>query len=152
MSWITERQVSTLLQTDLSDDPHIDGLIAHVQGLAEVEIGEQATPSAGVQSITAQIVARMWQAGQSAKINPAALQSDTVGPFTIQDPNAGAAGLGLTNREKASLKKAVGKTGIWVQPTTRGDIETPPIHEDALVDALDPINVLAAAQLGITRS
>lgn len=151
-TWITVRQVASLLQTDLDADPYIDDLLTHVQGLAEAEIGVQDTPTAGLQSVVAQITARMWQAGQSAKINPAALQSDTTGPFTFQDTNAGAAGLGLTNRERAALKKAVGRSGIWVQPTTRGDIETPPIHEDALDDPVDPINILAGAQVGISRS
>jgi hypothetical protein len=149
-AWIASDAVATLLQTDLGDDSHIDALIAHAQALAEIEIGAQASPGAGLQAALAQIVARMWQAGQSAQINPAALTQDQVGPFGFQNPNAGAAGLGLTNREKALLRKAVGKGDLYVQPTTRGDrLETAPIH-DELEDPNDPVDSLAGAQADMT--
>jgi hypothetical protein len=131
VAWITDFDVAALLQTDLSGDNYIDQLIVHAQGLAEVEIGTQSSPSQGIKSVLAQIVARMWQAGQSAKINPAALAQQEAGPFRFENPNAGAAGLGLTNREKALLRKAAGKSDLYVQPTTRGDVlETPPSSED----------------------
>jgi len=151
MPWITIDPVEAVLQTDLSADSYILELIDHAQGLAEIEVGAQATPNAGLKSILTQIVARMWQAGQSAKMNPAGLQSETTGPFTFQNVNAGVAGLGLTNREKAQLRKAAGLTGIWVQPTSRGDhLETAPSH-DELEDATDPIDTLAAAQQDLHR-
>jgi hypothetical protein len=153
MAWIDSARVETLLQRDLSEDPWIDGLIDHAQGLAEIVIGAQTEPVANrLQSALAQIVARMWQAGQSAQINPGALQSETTGPFTFQDVRAGAAGLGLTNREKELLRSAVGKTGLWVQPTTRGDhLETAPVHHAELEDTTDPIDVLAGAQIDVQR-
>lgn len=119
-NWIEAEAVETLLQQSLASDTYIDNLIAHAQGLAEIEVGTQDTPSSGLKAILAQIVARMWQAGQSANMNPAALQGDVAGPFSYQNPNAGAAGLGLTNREKNDLRKAAGKSGLWVQPLTRG--------------------------------
>lgn len=144
MAWIDDTAVSALLQQDLATDPYIGGLIDHAQALAEAEIGEQTdltppatgeTPSA-VQAVLAQIVARMWQAGQSARANPAALQSETTGPFTFQNPNAGAAGLGLTNRETRALRKAAGLVGVGTLPTTRGELETPAVI--ASTDYLDP--------------
>lgn len=151
MAWINKSAVAVLLQTDLDEDPFIDALIDHAQGLAEIEVGEQDDPSTGLQSALAQIVARMWQAGQSAKVNPAGLQGQMAGPFNVQNPNGGAAGLGLTNREKALLRKAAGKTGLWVQPTSRADdLETPPTHRD-LEDPTDPIDQLAAAQIDLRR-
>jgi len=151
MAWITKSDVAVLLQTDLDDDQYIDGLITQAQGLAEIEVGALDEPSAGLKAAVAQIVARMWQAGQSAKANPAGMQSQMAGPFNFQDTQGGAAGLGLTNREKNLLRKAAGKGGLWVQPTSRGDdLETPPNHR-VLEDALDPIDKLAAAQTDLWR-
>jgi hypothetical protein len=147
-AWIDHVPVGVLVQTDLSGDDYIEGLIAQAQGLAEVEVGTQATPSAGLKAVLAQIVARMWQAGKSAQVNPAAMQSETVGPFNYQNPNAGTAGLGLTNREKAALRKAAGVTGLWIQPTTRGEVETAPIHENRQgVTAAQQLQVAGGADI-----
>lgn len=148
MAWITSEQVETVLRTDLSTDVYIDDLIVQAQGLAEVEIPAQTEPvTQALQSVLVQIVARMWRAGKSAEINPAALQSETTGPHTFQDVQAGAAGLGLTNREIKALKKAAGVTGLWVQPTKRGDyLETAPGYDDELIDLTDPLETLAGAQ------
>lgn len=152
MSWITIRQVETVLQTDLDADPYISDLIDHAQGLAEVEVGAQATPSNKLKSVLAQIVARMWQAGQSAKQNPAGVGMEVAGPFTVQHTNAGVAGLGLTDREKKLLRQAVGKSGLWVQPTYRdNDLETAGRYNDPLEDTTDPIDTLASAQQDVRQ-
>jgi hypothetical protein len=151
--WIKIDRLEAILRTDLRDDKYVLHLIDQVQGLAEAEIGEQATPSNALQSVFAEIVARKWQVGESARLNPAGFQSDTTGPFTIQDPGARTAGLGLTDREKLDLRKAIGKPpGLWVQPTTRGDrLETAPIHGDDLTDEADPVEILTAAQQDLGR-
>lgn len=149
--WITRSRVETVLQTSLSDDPYIEDLIEHAQGLAEIEVGKQTAPSAGLKSVLAQIVARMWRAGQSAQVNPAGVQSETAGPFTYQDPNARSAGLGLTDREKKALRKAAGVSGLYVQPTIRADaLETPPTR-DLVEDVKDPIDKLASAQQDVRQ-
>lgn len=146
--WIEPEAVGTLLQRNLGGDTYIEKLIEHAQSLAEIEVGEQSDPSSKLQAVLAQIVARMWQAGQSAQVNPAAHQSGTAGPFTFQDSNPGTAGLGLTNREKSLLKKAAGVGDLWVQPLTRGDrLETAPgVYDVVEEDELDPIDQLAGAQ------
>lgn len=133
MAWIDSSEVEAILRRDLADDQWIDDLIDHAQGLAETEIGEQAAPSNRLRSQFAAIVARMWQDGESARINPAGLAMEVTGPFTIQDGSPGTAGLGLTNREKAALRRAVGKKSIGVLQTTRGDLETPPVIDDHTV-------------------
>lgn len=166
MPWIDAERVATLLRTDLGSDTYVNGLITHAQALAENEIGAQSQPDqadyettadfdkavtrwAALQALLAQITARMWQSGESAAINPAGFQSDTAGPFTIQDPRAGTAGLGLTDREIKALRKAAGTSSLWVQPTSRGErLETAPIH-DQLEDTTDPIDTLLAAQADV---
>jgi hypothetical protein len=119
-AWITTKRVETVVQTDLTNDPYVLELIDHAQGLAEAEIGTQDTPSRALQSVFAEIVARMWRAGRAAAANPAGFDSETTGPFAYSASSAAVgSGLGLTDREKAQLRAAVGKTGLWVQPLTR---------------------------------
>lgn len=146
MAWITSANVGVLLQTDLSADTWIDDLIDHAQALAEGEVGTQDSPSNALKAVLAQIVARMWQGGQSAQVNPAALTMEQTGPFAMQNPNAGAAGLGLTDREIKALRKAAGKLTVGVLPTTRGDLETPHVIEsyyglsDSTVETMAGLN------------
>lgn len=147
MAWIESDRVGTLLQTDLSADGYIDDLIDHAEALAEAEVGEQTEPvSAALQAVLAQIVARMWQGGQSAQVNPAALTMEQTGPFAMQNPNAGAAGLGLTNREIKALRRAAGKLAVGILPTTRGDLETPHVIDswagelDETVETMSGLN------------
>jgi hypothetical protein len=140
-AWITSEIVGVLVRTDLSADTFIDDLIDHVQGLSENEIGEQADPSNGLKAVFAEIVARKWRAGRAAEMNPAGFQSDSAGPYSMSDPGARAGvGLGLTDREKQDLRRAVGLGGMWLQPTSRSDrLETsgrfwgPDIDPDSLV-------------------
>lgn len=148
MAWIEAEAVAVLLQTELDDDVYVPALIDHAQSLAEIEIGEQAAPSARLRAVLAQIVARMWQAGRNAQLNPAALTQDVAGPFSFQAGQvAGAAGLGLTNREKSLLRKAVGRGDLWVQPTYRGaSTELGPIGDDELRDETDDLELLVSAQ------
>jgi hypothetical protein len=123
MAWITPHQVGAVLHTDLSGDPWIDDLIEHVEGLCEVEIGEQDEPiSRRLAAVVTQIAARMWRAAVAAEGNPEGISQETIGAYSYSQSTIAA--LGLTNAEKDSLRKAVGRTGLWVQPTTRGPVET----------------------------
>ena len=131
MAWITFAAVEPLVRADLSADPWIGGLIDNAQGLAEVEIGEQAEPiSTGLQAILAQIVARMWQDSMSAEANPAGMAGESIDGYSFQDRTPGTAGLGLTNREKAALKRAAGILPLTVVSTTRGNLETGWVDDD----------------------
>lgn len=129
MAWITRADVSPILRTDLTLDEWIDGLIDYAQGLAEVEIGAQEDPTVGLRSTLAAIVARMWQDGESARVNPAGFTQETTGPFGFQDQTPGTAGLGLTNREIAALKKAVGRNTLGVISFTRGPLDVGEVRE-----------------------
>lgn len=143
MAWITSADVSAAVQTDLSGDPWIDATIDRAQALAEIEVGVQEGPGAGLKAVLTEIAARMWRAGKMAEANPAGLQQETTGPFGYQAPQAGAAGLGLTDREKNALSDAVGRSPIGTLATTRSNehdhgLDTPPvIVQDPLVDVFD---------------
>lgn len=124
--WITPADVEPLVQTDLAGDDWVDALIPHAQGLIEAEIGAQdpAALPAGLTAVTAQIVARLWRAGQAARVNPAGHQMEVLGPHTFQAGNI-SAGWGLTDREKETLGRF--RHVLWVLPTHRADgLERPP--------------------------
>lgn len=129
MTWINRIDVAVVLQRDLDDDPWIDDLILQVQGLCEIEIGEQEEPvPRPLAALVTQITARHYRAGVGAAANPAGFQTESIEDYTYTVPTGAhiEAGLGLTKREKADLRRAVGRgTGLWVQPTTRGPVETP---------------------------
>lgn len=119
MAWIEPAAVELLLRTDLSEDPYIEGFIDHVQGLAEIEVGTQDEPSAGLQAVFAEIVARKYQASLDAVTNPTGVSQESIGGYSWSRFTA--VGMGLTDAEKKALRKAAGISGIWVQPITRGD-------------------------------
>ena len=124
MAWINPHTIEAIIQTDLVTDPYIDHLITHVQGLCELEIGEQTEPvSNKLAAVFSQIVARFWRAGKAASTSPQGYQSERVDDYQYEYPSQGAmlAGFGLTNAETKRLKKAAGQTQLWVQPISRGD-------------------------------
>lgn len=137
MAWITSTDVEPVLQTDLSSDDYIDGLIAHCEALAEGIVGEQDEPvSAQLKAVLAQIVARMWRGGRQAASNPEGFQSASIAEEFSYSVPTGAhidAGLGLTNREKKDLRRAAGVAPVWFitqdnAPAVFGD----PLEEDLL--------------------
>lgn len=144
--WITLTDVEPLLQRSLEADEWIAPLILHGQGLVEAEISTQDPTDlpVGLTAILAQIVARLWRAGQAANANPAGNQQETLGPHTFTAGNF-SAGWGLTNGERDQLARYRSK--LWVQPTHRADnLETPP---GLIADTAggDPINWIDAADM-----
>lgn len=124
MAWITSANVEAILQTDLSVDTWIDGLIDHCQALAEAIIGEQDTPNSATKAVLSQIVARMWRGGKQASSNPEGFQSASIAEEFSYTVPTGAhidAGLGLTNREKKELRRAAGKQPVWFITQTNED-------------------------------
>lgn len=159
MAWIDASAVEPLLRQDLSADAYLPDLIAHVQGLIELEVGTvpvdatSSKPSASIQAVTAQIVARMYRETLKAEANPTDATLQQAGPFSMQQASSDTsrAGLGLTNREIDLLNRALGKqTGFWIQPTSRGDLLTAG-PETEVYDELDPIEQVVSTQSQITR-
>lgn len=70
--------------------------------------------------------------------NPSGVSQESAGPFSASYANS-SSDVYLTAAEKAQVRKAAGRTGIAPLPTTRGDLETPPVLDrwpasDQLVD------------------
>jgi len=76
--------------------------------------------------------------------NPDGLSSETAGDYSYQRNGVGAdGGLYLTPWEIKVLNKQVGKTGLWTQPTTRGDIYCDQVFmEDSFGADLFPVGDL----------
>jgi hypothetical protein len=54
--------------------------------------------------------------------NPQGFRSESAGDYSYQRPEAGL-GLMLTEAELRIIRRAVGRTGLWTQPLTRGTDE-----------------------------
>jgi hypothetical protein len=119
-AWIAPARIATLLRTELDADEYMVEFIAHVQGLAEVEVGPQEVPvSAGLASTFAEIVTRKYQATLDAETNPTGVSQESIGGYSWSRYSV--VGMMLTDAEKKALRKAAGVSGMWVQPITRGD-------------------------------
>lgn len=128
MSWITPEDVEAVYPDTTVTQPFLD----HLQSLAEVCTGIQETPiSAHLKAAFIEVAQRKSLAGDH---NPQGLTSETLGSYSYQQP--GAPGLGLTKAECRSLKRAVGKSGLSAIAITRGEVETPPIHHDDILEGL----------------
>ena len=115
MAWIEPADIVAVFPTDASTE----GLIAHVQALAEVVIGEQTEP------VTSQLAAVMVQITHRFYLATDAdgnIVQETLGPHSYT--RSSTSGFGLTNAERALLKQAIGESVLWVQPFTRGPLET----------------------------
>lgn len=111
--------IATTDVTDVYPDTDVtDGLIGHVQGLAEIEIGEQDEPvSTGLAAAMVQIVHRFALA---------ASDDDNISQETLSSysyTRTSLSGLGLTRAEKKLLRKAAGINGTWVQPISVASTE-----------------------------
>lgn len=125
-TWVDPMEVAVLVGMGRVNDPNIATIIVHVEGLCELEIGEQELPlSRALRSVVAEIAVRLWRASRAAAMNPEGVTQGNLGPAGFSQPSAESTGLGLTDREKDALRQAVGKSSLWVLSTTRGPVETP---------------------------
>lgn len=121
MSWLEPADVADVYGVEIPR-----AFIDHVQALAEVCVGEQTEPiSTKLAATFVDVVYRKWLAKEQ---NPSGITQEQLGPYMYS--MQGAPGLGLTDADCKRLKKAAGISGLWVQPLTRGRLETagPPIE------------------------
>lgn len=116
MAWITPADITAVY----SDASVTTAFIAHVQSLAEVCIGAQTEPVSA--QLKATFIDIAYRKSRDVATNPDGVTQTQLGAFMEATP--GAPGLGLTKTDCKNLKRAIGRTGLWVQPTTRGDVET----------------------------
>lgn len=108
-AWITPADVHTVYGEIVTVDQ-----IAHVQGLAEVEIGPDVEiVTAALRSVMVEIMHRFVQSLDNGNV-----KTEQLGPHSTT--YASTSGFGLTNREINTIKAATGRHHpLWIQPTTR---------------------------------
>lgn len=148
--WIDTADIEALLQTALSTDPWIAGVVRHAEQLVEAEIGavDEAAVPAGLAAVGAQIAARLWRAGRAAVGNPAGNAQETLGPHSFTAGNL-AAGFGLTRAERDQLARF--RNPLWVQPTHQSSSLQTPGGLIADTAGGDPILLIADDDLEVTE-
>lgn len=66
-------------------------------------------------------------AAKRAFINPDGVRAESIDNYRTDYATA-SPDVYLTSRETALVRQAAGKTGLWTQPTTRGEMETDTIY------------------------
>lgn len=112
--WVQPEDIAEVYGAEVSE-----GFIRHVQSLAESCVGEHETVSNRLKAAFVDVVYRKHLATTH---NPEGATQETLGSWSYSVSNA--PGLGLTDRDCKALKKAAGISGLWVQPLTRGPVET----------------------------
>lgn len=124
MAWLTPEDVEAVYPAADLTQPQLD----HIQGLAEGCIGPQEEPiAARLKAVMVDIAFRFWRGLQAASTNVEGYQAERTPEYGYEYPVGGPilSGFGLTDRECEALRKAVGAAGLWVQPVSRGVVETP---------------------------
>ena len=62
------------------------------------------------------------RAAERAIRNPGGFSSESSGDYSYQRTGTVQPGVFLTEGEERILRRAVGRTGLWTQPVTRGDL------------------------------
>lgn len=69
------------------------------------------------------IVSVVISAAKRAFINPDGVRSESIDNFQTSYATS-SPDVYLTQTERQRVRQAAGRTGLWTQPTTRGDVET----------------------------
>lgn len=97
-------------------------LIEDASELVMLEAGRDwIDPDTGeLTGVPGSVRAVVLRAVERAIRNPQGFSAEAAGDYSYQRTNV-EPGVYLTDAEKAIIRKAIGKTGLWTQPVTRGD-------------------------------
>lgn len=71
-------------------------------------------------AVPGSVRAVVLRAAERAMRNPQGFSAESAGDYSYQRTNV-EPGVYLTDAERAIVRKAIGRTGLWTQPVTRGD-------------------------------
>lgn len=71
--------------------------------------------------VPASVRAVVLRSAERAMRNPGGFSSESSGDYSYQRTGTQQPGVFLTDGELRILRRAVGRTGLWTQPVTRGD-------------------------------
>lgn len=121
-----------------SDQARVTALLDDASELVRLEAGTDWAPPAVVPGSVKAVVLRMVD---RAYRNPEGFSAESDGDYSYQRTQV-QAGVYLTDAERAIIRRALGRTGLWTQPLTRNeDYENTVWFEDQYGAELFPLDV-----------
>lgn len=134
-----------------ADLPRAQGVLDDASALIRAEAGKTWTTDGLLDAVPDIVVTVCIAAARRAFINPEGITREALDGAEV-DYATSAGDVYLKANEKALVRRAAGKTGVWVMNTTRGDdLETVRGFEDRCEDLTDPVDRLAGAQANMIR-
>lgn len=108
----------------VEERPRVEALLDDISALVRAEAGVTwIDPVTGqLTDVPASVRAVVLRVAERVYRNPQGFRSESAGDYSYQRPEAGL-GMYLTEAELRIIRRALGRTGLWTQPTTRGDDE-----------------------------
>lgn len=100
----------------------VEALLDDASALVRDEAGTTwIDPVTGLLTVVpGSIRAVVLRAAERATRNPQGFSAESAGDYSYQRTNV-EPGVYLTDSERQIIRKAIGRTGLWTQPVTRGD-------------------------------
>lgn len=115
-----ERRLGRTLEATF-EIPRVEALLDDVSALVRDEAGTDWVDADGVLiAIPASIRSVVLRSVERAVRNPQAFSAESDGDYSYQRTGV-QDGAYLTDAERAIIRRAIGRTGLWTQPVTRGD-------------------------------
>jgi hypothetical protein len=107
---------------DGEESIRVNALLDDASALTRDEAGMTwIDPDTGLlTAVPGSIRAVVLRAAERAVRNPQGFSAESAGDYSYQRTNV-EPGVYLTEGERHIIRKAIGRTGLWTQPTTRGD-------------------------------
>ena len=104
----------------VSDEERVEALLLDASSLARVEAGKTWVNDEGqLEDVPDVVAVVVIAAARRAFANPDGKKSETVEDYTyVREAGAGG-GVYLTEAEKALVRRAAGRSGVWSLPVTR---------------------------------
>lgn len=108
----------------VEERPRVEALLDDISAIVRTEAGvDWIDPETGeLTDVPAVVRAVVLRVAERVMRNPQGFRSESAGDYSYQRPEAGI-GLELTPAELRLIRRAVGRTGLWNQPLTRGEDE-----------------------------
>lgn len=103
----------------------VEAVLDDVSALVRDEAGRTwINPETGVvEGVPASIRAVVLRIAERVMRNPQGYKAESAGDYSYQRSDADDNGIYLSERDIQIIRRALGRTGLWTQPLTRGDDE-----------------------------
>lgn len=108
-------------QFTVDETTRVTALLDDASALVRDEAGRTWLDVNGVlEAVPAAVRAVVLRAVERAVRNPQGFSAESAGDYSYQRTGV-EQGVYLTEQERKILRRAIGRTGLWTQPVTRGD-------------------------------